>query len=72
MSSGVTHRSIHWAQEFFCLPQKFITSAISDINTRISNIVPPMLPKSNFPDLHSRTKTAIRRKETGIPLVKAA
>jgi hypothetical protein len=71
MSSGATHRSIHWEQEFFCRLQKSIISEISDINIPISNIVPPMLRKNNSLDRHSRTKTAIRRKETGIPPVKA-
>src|SRR2546423_6486850 len=71
MYSGGTHRFTRWEQEFFSHLHKFITSEISDINIRISNIVPPTLRKSNSPDLHSRTKTMIKRKETGIPLAKA-
>ena len=71
MYSGAMHRSIRWEQEFFSLLPKSIISEISDINIPISNIVPPMLRKNNSLDRHSRTKIVIKRKETGIPLVKA-
>jgi hypothetical protein len=70
-SSGVMHRFIHWAQEFFCLLPKSIISEILDTNIRISNIVQRTLRKNNSLDRHTRMKTAIKRKETGIPLVKA-
>ena len=68
--SGEMHQFIHWEQEFSYHPRKSIISETSVINIPTSNIVLQTLPKSNYHVQHSNMKITIKRKGTGILLVK--